>query len=85
MNVACPRWLDWFHGGLQYQIEHHLFPQLPRHNLPKVKPLVMELCKKHDIKYESVGFWYAVRYCLADFKRLSNFLADLARPDEIVG
>eukprot|EP00877_Chromochloris_zofingiensis_P004585 jgi/Chrzof1/14127/Cz08g26030.t1 len=26
-NWSCPWWLDWFHGGLQYQIEHHLFPR----------------------------------------------------------
>jgi fatty acid desaturase len=29
MNVDCPEWLDWFHGGLQFQIEHHLFPRVP--------------------------------------------------------
>merc|ERR1711871_922689 len=33
MDVDCPQWMDWFHGGLQFQIEHHLFPRLPRHNL----------------------------------------------------
>eukprot|EP00919_Chromeraceae_sp_WS-2016_P021433 GHVR01050600.1.p1 GENE.GHVR01050600.1~~GHVR01050600.1.p1 ORF type:complete len:246 (+),score=-10.23 GHVR01050600.1:3713-4450(+) len=33
MNVDCPKWMDWFHGGLQFQIEHHLFPRLPRFNL----------------------------------------------------
>lgn len=59
-------------GGLQYQIEHHLFPQLPRHNLGKVKPMVEELCRRHGIRYESVGFFYAVWYCLADFKRLAS-------------
>lgn len=35
MNVDCPWWMDWFHGGLQFQIEHHLFPRIPRHNLRK--------------------------------------------------
>jgi len=33
VNVACSRWTHWFHGGLEYQIEHHLFPLLPRHRL----------------------------------------------------
>lgn len=42
-------------GGLNYQIEHHLFPTLPRHNLGKAKAAVMELCTKHGLVYESVG------------------------------
>ena len=84
-NINTSWWDDWFHGGLQYQIEHHLFPQLPRHNLARVKPLVMELCQKNGIKYESVGFWAAISYCLADFKRLSYFISDVVRPDEIAG
>uniref|UniRef100_A0A914MK60 Fatty acid desaturase domain-containing protein n=1 Tax=Meloidogyne incognita TaxID=6306 RepID=A0A914MK60_MELIC len=28
--------LDWLWGGLNYQIEHHLFPTMPRHNLKKM-------------------------------------------------
>ncbi|KAF7730054.1 hypothetical protein EC973_002999 [Apophysomyces ossiformis] len=42
---------DWFMGGLNYQIEHHVFPDMPRHNLPKVKPMVKSLCKKYGISY----------------------------------
>ena len=33
VNMSCSRWTHWFHGGLEYQIEHHLFPLLPRHRL----------------------------------------------------
>ena len=33
LNITCPSWMDWFHGGLHYQTEHHLFPKMPRHNL----------------------------------------------------
>ena len=60
-------------------------PQMPRHNLEKAKPLVQELCKKHGLKYESAGFFEAVWHCLADFERLSHFLGDLVRPDELCG
>ena len=31
--------------GLQYQVDHHLFPMLPRHNLKKVNKLVASFCK----------------------------------------
>lgn len=84
-NIDSNWWNDWLHGGLQYQIEHHLFPQMPRHNLAKVKPHVEKLCAKHNIPYQSAGFFAALRHCLADFERLSHFLGDLIRPDEICG
>ena len=48
-----------FHGGLQYQIEHHLFPRIPRHNLPAVRPMVEELCRKNGIEYRSASFFTA--------------------------
>uniref|UniRef100_A0A8W8KT35 Cytochrome b5 heme-binding domain-containing protein n=1 Tax=Magallana gigas TaxID=29159 RepID=A0A8W8KT35_MAGGI len=43
---------DWFTGHLNFQIEHHLFPTMPRHNLYKIQPLVQSLCKKHGIPYQ---------------------------------
>lgn len=42
---------DWFTGHLNFQIEHHLFPTMPRHNLYKIQPLVRSLCEKHNIPY----------------------------------
>jgi len=56
LNVDCPEWMDWFHGGLQFQIEHHLFPRLPRHNLRECRQLVKSLCKKHDVEYKELPF-----------------------------
>jgi len=56
MDIACPRWLDWFHGGLQFQIEHHLFPRLPRYRLRAVKPQVQALCDKYKLPYHEPGF-----------------------------
>jgi delta8-fatty-acid desaturase len=54
-------WLDdWFHGGLQHHIEHHLFPRLPRHSLPKVRPFVRALCEKHGLPYRTSPFLTAV-------------------------
>eukprot|EP00850_Spirogloea_muscicola_P022109 SM000277S10344 [mRNA] locus=s277:76424:78965:- [translate_table: standard] len=45
---------DWFTGGLNRQIEHHLFPSLPRHNLAKISSAVKFLCKKHRLVFEDV-------------------------------
>mmetsp|Transcript_50538 Transcript_50538/g.159105 ORF Transcript_50538/g.159105 Transcript_50538/m.159105 type:complete len:556 (+) Transcript_50538:122-1789(+) len=59
MNVATPPLLDWVHIGLQFQIEHHLFPRLPRHNLRKARDLVKAVCQKHGIHYHEPGFFQA--------------------------
>jgi len=56
LNISCSSWMDWFHGGLQFQIEHHLFPRLPRCQLRNVSPFVRELCKKHKLPYDIASF-----------------------------
>lgn len=38
-------------GGLDYQIEHHLYPTMPRINYPKIGPLVEAYCKQNNIPY----------------------------------
>ncbi|XP_008825335.1 acyl-CoA (8-3)-desaturase [Nannospalax galili] len=52
-NVHQSTFNDWFSGHLNFQIEHHLFPTMPRHNYHKVAPLVRSLCTKYGIKYQS--------------------------------
>ena len=47
MNVATPPPLDWVHIGLQFQVEHHLYPRLPRHNLRAAREMVREVVHKH--------------------------------------
>ncbi|CAL5400931.1 unnamed protein product [Camellia sinensis] len=59
IDISCSSWMDWFHGGLQFQLEHHLFPRLPRCHLRKVSPVVRELCKKHNLPYRSLSFFEA--------------------------
>lgn len=56
MDVDCPPWLDFVHGGLQFQAVHHLFPRIPRHNLRQVQKLVMQFCKDVKIPYALYGF-----------------------------
>lgn len=56
MDVDCPRWVDFFHGGLQFQAIHHLFPRLPRHNLRAAQPYILEFCEKVGLKYSIYGF-----------------------------
>src|ERR671912_590009 len=48
-NVRGSRFVDFLLGGLNYQIEHHLFPNMPRPNLRHAQPLVREFCRRHDL------------------------------------
>ena len=56
MDVDCPAWLDFFHGGLQFQAVHHLFPRVPRHNLRRLQGLVKEFAKDIGVEYKILGF-----------------------------
>jgi fatty acid desaturase len=50
-NVAGGRLVDWLLGGLNYQIEHHLFPNMPRPNLRRAQPLIRAFCQDHGLPY----------------------------------
>jgi fatty acid desaturase len=55
-------WLtDFLLGGLNYQIEHHLFPSMPRPNLRRAQVIIMAFCQTHDLPYcqTSLGASYA--------------------------
>jgi fatty acid desaturase len=43
--------LDFAQGFLNYQIEHHLFPNMPLSYYQKMQPIVKEICKKHNLEY----------------------------------
>ena len=43
--------IDFMHGWLNYQVEHHLFPNLPLSQYQKMQPIVKEICKKHNLEY----------------------------------
>eukprot|EP00897_Mesotaenium_endlicherianum_P001331 jgi/Mesen1/1225/ME000129S00322 len=71
-NIKSNLFNDWFTGGLNRQLEHHLFPTLPRHNLPKACARVEALCKKHGLVYEDVGMVHGTRLVL---ERLASVAA----------
>jgi fatty acid desaturase len=50
-NVRGGRVVDLAMGGLNYQIEHHLFPSMPRDNLRLVQPVVRAYCLEKEIPY----------------------------------
>jgi len=58
-NVYGNPLVDFFMGGLNYQIEHHLFPSMPRCNLKYARPLVRAHCERAGIDYMEVGLFHS--------------------------
>ncbi|KAG7464276.1 hypothetical protein JOB18_015885 [Solea senegalensis] len=56
-NIEQSSFNDWFSGHLNFQIEHHLFPRMPRHNYSLVAPQVRALCEKHGMSYQVKTMW----------------------------
>jgi len=64
-NILPNLFNNWFSGGLNLQIEHHLFPTMPRNNLLAVRPLVKEFCRQQKIPYQELSYWE----CLCEVER----------------
>ena len=56
-NVAGSRPVDFLLGGLNYQIEHHLFPTMPRPNLRRAQPLIRRFCHQRQIDYREASLF----------------------------
>jgi fatty acid desaturase len=56
-NIRGGFFTDLAMGGLNYQIEHHLFPSMPRPTLRRVQPIVREYCELQGIAYTEVGLF----------------------------
>jgi fatty acid desaturase len=50
-NVSGGWWASALMGGLNYQIEHHLFPSMPRPHLAIARRMVLEHCRRHEVDY----------------------------------
>jgi fatty acid desaturase len=63
-NIRGGALTDWFLGGLNYQIEHHLFPSMPRPHLRFAQPLVRAHCRALGIPYAETGLVDSYRQAL---------------------
>ncbi|MDQ1126337.1 fatty acid desaturase [Microbacterium sp. SORGH_AS 505] len=61
-NIRGGWWATWLMGGLNYQVEHHLFPNMPRPHLSKARAIVREHCATLGVPYTetSLGRSYAI-------------------------
>ena len=50
-NISGGRWVTWLMGGLNHQVEHHLFPSMPRPHLAAARKIVREHCVSNGVPY----------------------------------
>lgn len=72
LDVECHPWMDWIHGGLQFQVVHHLFPRVPRHRLRELSRIVQTMCDKHGITYHHYGFLEANRMTMVHMANVAR-------------
>ena len=72
-NVTGGWFIRFLLGGLNYQIEHHLFPSMPRPNLRRCQALVMDFCHRHGIAYHQTTL-------LRSYGLVLGYLHEVGRP-----
>jgi fatty acid desaturase len=72
-NVRSHPLIDVLYGALNYQIEHHLFPTMPRNRVREAHLIVREFCDERSIPYHEVSM-------LQSYRELLGFLHEVGAP-----
>ena len=64
--------VHWFCGGLDYQVEHHLFPTMPRHHLAECNRRVRKFCKDYGVTYHETTMWQGTLEVLEHLQDIAN-------------
>ena len=70
-NVTPNRLTDFWYGGLNYQIEHHLFPNMPHNRLREAQRLVKGFCRDRSVSYHETSMFRSQREILSHLHRVS--------------
>jgi fatty acid desaturase len=73
-NINGHPLLDFWYGGLNYQVEHHLFPTMPRNNLAKAQVMVEQFCSERGIAYHSTSLFEGYRETFSHLHRVGASL-----------
>ncbi|MBV9258366.1 MAG: acyl-CoA desaturase [Ktedonobacteraceae bacterium] len=72
-NIYTHPVTDFWYGGLNYQIEHHLFPSMPRNKLKEAQQIVKAFCQEHDIAYHETTM-------IQSFREILQYLHEIGSP-----
>ena len=79
-NVVAHPITDFWYGGLNYQIEHHLFPRMPRNKLGEAQPIIRSFCQEHSIGYHETGVLQSYKEILKHLHAVGAPLREARRP-----
>lgn len=71
-NIRPNPVVDFLYGGLNYQVEHHLFPAMPQKHLPRARELTRAYCAERGVPYHEVGFWTSYREVASYLHKVSE-------------
>jgi len=71
-NIRGGRVTDYVFGGLSCQVEHHLFPTMPRRNLRAAAPIVRTFCTQQGIDYRETSPWAAYRQVFQHLRTMAR-------------
>jgi fatty acid desaturase len=74
-NIRAGRATDYLFGALSCQVEHHLFPAMPRRNLRKAAPIVRRFCAEQGIDYRETSAWEAYRQVFEHLRTVARAAA----------
>lgn len=67
------KWISWYLGGLNFQVEHHLFPKICHVHYPEIAHIVKETAEEFDVPYlENQTFGEALRSHIVTLKRFGS-------------
>jgi fatty acid desaturase len=69
-NIAGGWWATWLMGGLNYQVEHHLFPNMPRPHLAQAREIVRDFCATNDVPYTETSLLRSYGIVIAYLNRV---------------
>lgn len=79
-NIEGGRLFAIMTGNLSYQVEHHLFPDLPGHRYAEIAPRVREICEKYGLPYNTGPF---SRQFLSVMKRVLRYAVPSRSPEPV--
>jgi fatty acid desaturase len=72
-NITAHPVTDFWYGGLNYQIEHHLFPTVPRNNLRQLQAIIKDFCAEHSISYYETSM-------INSYREILHYLHTISAP-----
>jgi fatty acid desaturase len=87
-NLAMPRAISFFFIGLDYQVEHHLFPKIPHQSLSKAAAITAAWCARHRIPHQTTRYATALadsaRFIAAAWNRAAASPVDVRAANLVI-